>query len=169
MSDFNPNESQPPVQTLKRPTSVTVFGVLNIVFGCYFMVRFIHSWYRVISGVFQNPDKITLGIISLLLLGLVSIGLAIWLIVLGISLLTMKRWARRGSIIYARIQIVFIVIAMGAIVISSISDWKNAPRILLASITLNNAIVVIHWIYMVLLLVFMKTAKVRQAFAAIGG
>ena len=70
---------------------------------------------------------------------------------------------------FARIMIVFIVITLGAIVIKSITDWENAPRILLASITLNNAIAVINWIYYILLLKFMQTQKVKQAFASIGG
>lgn len=151
-------------QTIQNPTSVTVFGVLNIVVGCYFLVRIIHSWYKIIAEICKDSEKITWSGIPALLLFVVSVGFAIWLIFLGIGLLTMKRWARRGSVIYAWIQVVFIVITLGAIVISSITDWENAPRILLASITLNNAIALIHWIYMVLLLIFMQTAKVKRAF-----
>jgi hypothetical protein len=49
-----------------------------------------------------------------------------------------------------------------------IAEWKDTPRIFMASITINNGLAVIQWIYMVLLLVFMKTAKVKQAFAAAG-
>jgi hypothetical protein len=169
MSDLTLNEREASPQTVDKPMAVWVFGVLNIVFGCYFMVRTIHSRYKIIAAICKNPEQITRAEIPYLLLLLVIVGLAVWLIALGIGLLTMKRWARRGSIIYARIQIVFIVITLGAIVISSITDWKTAPRTLLASITLDNAIAVIHWIYMVLLLVFMKTGKVKQAFAAIGG
>ena len=170
MNPVKPVGQEAPAQTIEKPTSVTVFGVMNIVLGCYILARLIHSWYRIIPGIVKNPENmITWTGILILLLGIVGVGLAIWLIVLGAGLLKMKRWARRGSVIYGWIQVVFIVITLGSIFISSITDWENAPRILWASINIGNALAVIEWIYMVLLLVFMKTKRVKQAFEAIGG
>jgi hypothetical protein len=171
MADFNSTEpqSQVPAQIVERPMAVWVFGVLNIVFGFYFLVRMGYSWSKIIAGGFKNPGEITWSGIPVLLFFVVSTGLIVWLIVLGIGLLTMKRWARRGSVLYGWIQVAIIVITLGGIFISSIIDWENAPRILWASININNALAVIHWIYMVLLLVFMKTKKVKRAFAAAGG
>jgi hypothetical protein len=167
MSDFNSNQSQAPPQVTEKPTVVTVFGILNIAFGCYQLVRTSPGLYKIFADACSNLEKITESGIFVLLFLIASIGLTIWLIVLGIGLLTMKRWSRRGSCMYAWIMIVFIVITLGAIVIKSITDWENAPRILLASITLNNALGVIQWLYMVLLLIFMQSAKVKQAFSAI--
>lgn len=179
MSEMNPYQYRPgqtnegqavPAQNIVKPTSVTVFGVLNIVFGFYFLVRIVHSWYRITAGVFKNPEKIiTWSGIPFLLLGVVGVGLAIWLIVLGAGLLKMKRWARRGSVIYAWIQVVFMVITLSSMFISLAIDWLKPPRSGFIALDINNALALIHWIYMVLLLIFMKAAKVKQAFAAIGG
>lgn len=170
MDDSETNAGWEPIRPMGRPTSVTVFGVLNIVIGLYLLVRFIHSWYRMITGIVKNPEgMITLEGILILLLGVVGIGLAVWLIVLGWGLLKMKRWARRGSVIYAWIMIIFMVITLGGIFISTITDMENAPRILRGSVNISNALGVIRWIYMILLLIFMQTSKVKQAFAAVGG
>jgi hypothetical protein len=162
MQESGYNETQ---QSIEKPIAVTVFGVLNVVFGCYFLMRIGHSWYKVIS----IPKVVMWSNIMFFLLGMAGLAVAIWLIALGIGLLKMKRWSRRGSIIYAWIQIVFMVIALAATVINSIADRENAPRVLLASVNLNNALAVIHWIYMILLLIFMRTEKIKRAFAAIGG
>jgi hypothetical protein len=167
MSDFSPEQSQVPPQITEKPTSITVFGILNIVFGCYQLIRISPGLYKIMAEFYTNPEKIIGPEILFLLLLAVGIGLSVWLLVLGIGLLTMKRWSRRGSIIYAWIMIVFMVITLGAIVTKSITDWENAPRILLASITLDNALGVIQWLYMVLLLIFMRTEKVKRAFSAI--
>jgi hypothetical protein len=169
MDDFGSNQpwGSPPI--IEKPMAVTVFGVLNIVFGCYFLVRIVHSWYKIMAGDFKNSEEMMWPGIPALLLFVVIVGLVVWLIVLGIGLLKMKRWARRGSVLYGWIQIVLIVITLGGAVVSLVIDWKDAPRIILGSITIDNGLAVIHWIYMVLLLVFMKTAKVKQAFAAIEG
>jgi hypothetical protein len=167
MEEFGSNQTQVTPQIIEKPTAVTVFGVLNIVVGCYQLIRISPGLYKIMAEFYTNPEKIIGSEILFLLLLAVGIGLSIWLIVLGIGLLTMKRWARRGSVMFARIMIVFMVIALGAIFIKSITDWENAPRILLASITLDNALAVIQWLYMVLLLIFMQSARVKQAFAAI--
>jgi hypothetical protein len=168
MSDFGPEQSQVSPQNVEKPTVIWVFGVLNIAFGCYQLIRFSPGLYKIMAEFYTNPEKIIGSEILFLLLVAVGIGLSVWLLVLGVGLLTMKRWSRHGSVMYARIMIVFMVITLGAIFIKSITDWENAPRILLASITLDNALGVIQWLYMILLLISMQTAKVKQAFAAIG-
>jgi hypothetical protein len=164
MDEFGKNMVQTPAPAVKRPGVVWVFGVMNLVFGCYLMVRMGLGWYKIIIGYINKPEEITWS----LLIFVVSIGLIIWLIVLGIGLLTMKRWARRGSVLYGWINVVLIVITLVCLIVSMIAEWKDTPRIFMASITINNGLAVIQWIYMVLLLVFMKTAKVKQAFAAAG-
>ena len=167
MEEFNFNETQVPPLVSEKPTSITVFGVLNIVVGCYQLIRISPGLYKLIAEFCRNPEKIKgSGILFLLLLA-VNIGLSIWLIVLGFGLLKMKSWARRGSVMFARIMIVFIVITLGSMIIAilmELSRWRNV-----LNFSVNNCIAVINWIYYILLLIFMQTEKVKRAFAAIGG
>ena len=121
------------------------------------------------SRVLNKPEGTIWSQIPYIFLFIGSLALIIWLIVLGIGLLKMKRWARRGSVIYGRIQIVFIAIVLAAIIISSIQDWENAHGLLMRSMTLRNGMVLVQSIYMILLLVFMQSKKVKRAFAPIGG
>jgi hypothetical protein len=167
MSDLGPNSTQVSPQIIERPTAVTVFGVLNIVVGCYHLVRDSPGLYKIIAATFKNSEKITSSGIFVLLLLIAGIGLTIWLLVLGIGLLTMKRWSRRGSVMFARIMIVFIVITLGSMIIAILMEWSRWHNVL--NFSINNCIAVINWIYYVLLLIFMKTEKVKQAFSAIGG
>lgn len=151
----------------ERPIAVWVFGILNIVLGCYFLVRIVIGWSGTIVNVFKNPENIKRVTEISLLLFIVSIILIIWLIMLGYGLLNMKRWARRGSIIYAWIMIAFAGIAVIAIIESMVTSWPDSIRVLRHSMSIHNGIAVIQWIYYILLLIFMKTAKVREAFAGI--
>jgi len=133
-----------------------------------------HSWYRIIPGIIKNPENIlTPSCILFLFLGMVGFALAVWLIGLGVGLLVMKGWARRGSIIYAWIQIVFMIITLGATFISLIIDliggWQDFLRVFWGTMNIGNGIVAIQWIYMILLLIFMKTEKIKRAFSAVGG
>lgn len=166
MTDLSSNSTQFPTQANNKPIAVWVFGILNVILGCCFLVLIVYSWGKIIADVFNKPESLTLSGKLFLFFFLINIGLEIWLIVLGIGLLKIKIWARNGSVLFAWINIVFIMITIVAIVASLITDWKDFPRIMRASVTLNNVLAVIRWIYMVLLLVFMKTAKVKQAFAA---
>lgn len=152
------------IKPINRPMAVWVFGILNIVLGCYFLVRIGLPRYKMIAWCFKNPENITGVTISSLLLFVVGIFLIIWLIMLGYGLLTMKRWARRGSIIYAWIMIAFAGIAIIAIIESTITSWPDSLRVLRNSMSIHNGRAVIIWIYYILLLIFMKTAKVREAF-----
>jgi hypothetical protein len=168
MSDFSPGQTQVPVQTVKKPFSVTIFGILNIVIGCYQLIRILPGSYKITARAFSDLEGITVSRISFLLILVVGIGLSIWLLILGIGLLKMKRWARRGSVIYAWIQIVFIVITLGSLFVSLLIGWTSLPKDGWAFFNVNNCIALISWIYMVLLLIFMKATKVKRAFAAAG-
>jgi hypothetical protein len=169
MEEFNSNQTQVPPQISKRPMTVTVFGILNIAFGCYQLIRISPGLYKIMAGLYTNPEKIIGSEILFLLLLAVGIGLSIWLLVLGIGLLTMKRWARRGSCMYARIQIVLMVITLGSLFISLAIRWTNLPKNGWGFFNINNGLALIGWIYIVLLLIFMQSAKVKRAFSSIGG
>ncbi|MCJ7729678.1 MAG: hypothetical protein MUO27_07375, partial [Sedimentisphaerales bacterium] len=133
-------------------------------------VRIFPGSYKIIAEVCRNPEKIIGSGILLLLLFVVSVGFAIWLISLGIGLLTMKRWSRRGSIMYARIQIVLIAAVMVVLVISLSIGWMTLLRdgLGVSIISICKGLLG-KLIYPVLLLIFMQVGRVRQAFAAIGG
>ena len=101
---------------------------------------------------------------------LVNVGLSIWLIVLGVGLLRMTKWARRGSVLYAWVRIGLCTVTRGYTAFVVLSGLANPPKdgrwhfwMTYAGITLLGLI------YPILLLIFMKTAKVKRAFAAIGG
>lgn len=115
MSDFGPEQAQSPPQVIEKPTVVWVFGVLNIIVGCYPLIRFFLMFFT-IAAVYKGPFTIG-GLPYLLFLFIVSVGLPVWLIILGIGLLKMKSWARRGSCMYARIRIIVTVIITGLAVL----------------------------------------------------
>lgn len=90
---------------MKRPTSVTVFGVLNIVFGVWGLLGLAMAAIITLSGAFPAVD---LGVpaggfyevwtkASFVVGALVSVVL----IAAGFGLLRMRRWARIASIGYA--------------------------------------------------------------------
>ncbi len=142
-----------PPQVVEKPTSVTVFGVLNIVLGCYFLARIIYSWSRILPEIFKDPEKTTVGAV---LIVVANIALMIWLIVLGVGLLTMKRGARRGSIAWARIKIVLTVISICLLILSLSRTWSSMPKDKLDNfIFLIVSSMIQSLIYPVLLLVFM--------------
>jgi hypothetical protein len=160
MQESNSSQTYGTQQSVEKPIALNIFGVLNIVFGCCVLIRLGHSFLQELEAGQMVMPFIALAIISLTLM--------IWLIVLGVGLLKMKKWARRGSVMYARIQIVFIAIMFAGIIISLFRDSENAPGLLLRSMTYANALSVIQIIYVICLLIFMRSEKVRRAFAPIG-
>jgi len=146
-----------------------VFGVLNIVVGCYPFIRTYPVFYKIIAPALRyGLGKITVAEMSFLLFSFfVGISLSIWLIVLGIGLLRMKKWARRGSIIYAWISIglftfnlsyTIVMILLGSIKLP-VGSWSFWGVYIHAAL--------IGLIYPILLLIFMQTVKIKQAFSAI--
>jgi hypothetical protein len=165
MDEVNSEQIQLPPQITERPMAVWVFGVLNIVFGCYPFIRTYPRLYKIIVPVLMSKTA-TPGILLFSLSCLIGIVLSIWLIVMGIGLLRMTKWARRWAIIYAWVQITLFVIAWGYNII--IVGCIFMPQQMAFLITSMLKIIYVM-IYPVVLLIFMKTEKVKKAFAAIGG
>jgi hypothetical protein len=162
----------------ERPTGVTVFGVLNIVFGGMGILCTPFSILGIFVGdlipMGESSIEIAAGYkIYLMVSSVVGIGFSAWLLVLGIGLLKFKRWARRGSVIYSVIAIVWGIAGIGLGVLALSLGWMAAPQGQLPAMA--GGMVggmcggIISLIYPVLLLIFMQTAKVKQAFAAIEG
>jgi hypothetical protein len=168
MEEFGSNQTQAPPQVIEKPTSVWVFGVLNIIVGCSPLIRFFLMFFTIVT-VYRGP--FTIGELSyFLLVSITSVGLPVWLIILGIGLLTMKSWARRGSCMYARIRITVTVITMGLAVTSLFLNMSSLPMgELVQSIFVMSLGLIETFLHPLLLLIFMQTEKVKRAFAAIGG
>jgi hypothetical protein len=172
MVDFEPDSTQVPPQVVERPTSVTVFGILNIVFGG---LAFSCSPFAVFGFLMAGERmEMTAGYKTfLLLMNLVGFGSTIWMLVLGIGLLMLRKWARNGSVIFAYCGIMFIVISYGSRFLALYLGWlklpQGIPQGILHELIGGTCAGLIWLIYPVLLLVLMQTAKVKQAFLAIGG
>ena len=164
---------------MQRPTSITVLGVLNIVFGALGFVAIIftavslmmpagHTNNPVFEIIRNSPVLATWMKISLPL-GFLSCVVSI---AAGIGLLKLKGWARTLSIIYAIYSIVVIVLgtAINAIFLMrplmEQASQKQGPE---AAVLIGGAIggtfgSCFGMIYPVLLLIFMFRPNVKAAF-----
>jgi hypothetical protein len=143
---------------------VTVFGILNIIFGAMgvlctpFSLLFL---FVVPQGIhYAPPYKVWLVASSVL-----GIGFAIWQLVVGIGLLKLKRWARQGAIIYAGIAIGWCLIGTAINLITLATGGMHMPREMLPGFLIGTvAGGVFGLVYPILLLVFMLKSNVRAAF-----
>ncbi len=163
MAEIDSSEQKRPEQIVEIPISISAFGVLNILFASYYLVRMSLVLHGIVKG-YEGWETLETPEILDMLLSAFGIVFMSWLFVLGFGLIMMKRWARRGAVLYGWIQVVCMVIALGCFVISVKIGWTSMPKDIRAFINLNNGIAVTYWIYMVLLLVLMKTKKVKRAF-----
>ena len=185
MAEINPYEfrqtnggqAQMPIQTVpdEKPTSVTVFGVLNCVFGGLGILCTPFSVLGLFIGDLipmseMNPIEISPGYkIFLLVASVIGIGVAAWLLSLGIGLLKFKSWARRGSVIYAWVAIVWGIVSAVINLLALSQGWMTAPQGQMPAMVSGMCGGMIGLIYPVLLLIFMQTKRVKEAFAAVGG
>ena len=161
-----------------RPTSVTVFGILNIVWGalglCGPSALLITLRVRTMM---ENPvmtvmtdDPLLYGwLIGSQILGLIA---AIVLVAAGIGLLGLKPWARTASIVYAIYAIVGV--ALGTIInltvvfprVAELVQQAPAPRGagMMGGMVGGTCGGVVWLAYPILLLIFMTRPKVVAAF-----
>ena len=163
---------------MQRPTSVTVFGILNIVFACFGVFGVLASiamFYMpansnnpVIKIMQENPHYALFMKVSIPLGILTSIAL----LMAGIGLLSLKNWGRVLSIVYAVYAVVFGIIGM-------VMNWLFLLRPMLAQASqqqgpeaasaIGGAIGgsvggCLGLIYPILLLIFMFRPNVVAAF-----
>lgn len=164
MDELNLGQTEVQPQVIERPRAVTVFGVLSIIVGCYPFIRTYPQLYKILAPVLMSKTEMP-GMPLFLLSCLISVGLSIWLIVLGIGLLRMKRWARSGSIIYSWVQIGLRTVNGGYTTVIILSGLANPPRGGRWPFWITYALMMlIGLIYPILLLIFMQTEKVKRAF-----
>jgi hypothetical protein len=182
MDEYGQNAGQGPVilppMYVVKPASVTVFGILNIVFGGMGILCTPFSMLMLFMGdIFNmgqpNPIEIAGGYKTFLLCSSIAgICFAGWQLSLGIGLLKFKGWARRGSIIYACIALVWGIAGLILTVLAVSQGWmgpaEGTSPAAMGGMVGGLCGGAIGMIYPVLLLIFMNTAKVKEAFEAKG-
>jgi hypothetical protein len=104
---------------MPRPSSVTIFGILNLVFAAFWVVGLIASF--ALFSVAEDPNNPVIKLLRqsasytvwlkfCFLLGLLS---CVVLLAAGVGLLSLKPWGRVLSMAYAIFAIVFALMAMG--------------------------------------------------------
>jgi len=184
---------------MKRPTSVTVFGILNIVFAilgfCGIAFQLAQPFVQEAIEEFAEKaaadagqeikkDPIQEAIKNdpnLKMLGQISNGLSavatVALLAAGIALLKMKSWGRTLSILYAIYdivsKIVFAVLNLLIMMplIAAQQDAGGPAAEAIGGIVAGSigCGLIFTLIYPILLLIFMLRSNVREAFAAVGG
>lgn len=163
---------------MKRPASVTVFGLLNFVFAAFGVIGLIAS-----IALFSPPADANQPVLKLMYEGP---AYAVWLkiciplgllscaalLAAGIGLLLLKSWARTLSIAYAIYAIVFTLVGMVINLVQMAQPLfeQVRPQQQLAAAgaiggPISGTIGGLFWvIYPIVLLVFMLHPKVVAAF-----
>jgi hypothetical protein len=158
-----------PVPKRVRPTSVTVFGILNIVFGSLGLLCTPLAVFAL--WIPQQPGAPQIGpaMMAYTIIGyIVGFFCAILLLAAGIGLLYQKRWARRCSYGYGWFAIVWgiIGIIVTAAMMASGMQGSGGPEETAAQV---GGIVggmcggILGLIYPIFLVVFMKRQNVVEA------
>ncbi|MGA9779738.1 MAG: hypothetical protein ACLPRE_01995 [Limisphaerales bacterium] len=163
---------------MQRPTSVTVFGILNIVFaafGVFGLIASIALFHLpadsnnpVIKLIHENPTYAA-WLKAGILLGVPS---CLVLLATGVGLLCLKSWARILSIAYAVYAIVFGILGMVVnfvFMVLPIAEQARQQQGPEAAAAVGGAIGgtiggCFGLIYPILLLIFMTRPKVAAAF-----
>jgi len=164
---------------MSRPTSVTVFGVLNIVFAAFGIVGMIFSVLLFLPQASSNNPVVQLihdspAYAAWLKFSMVlGVVVCVALLAAGIGLLKLKPWARTFSIGYGIYAIVMAIV--GTVVnyfllvrpMLEQAQQKHGPD---AAAAIGGAIGgtfggCLGMVYPILLLVFMTRANVVAAFA----
>jgi len=146
----------------ERPTAVTVFGILNIVFGSLGLLCMPVG----LIAILAMPNAInTAATVKawMLLSGVVGLACTIFLIVVGIGLLYLKAWARTGSLVYGWFAIIWGII--GTVVNFGLipSGGYGLSHDALPG-TIHGIIGgLVGLIYPILLIVFMRRPNVKEA------
>jgi hypothetical protein len=167
---------------MKRPTSVTVFGILNIVFAVFgtlavlgslvlFLPQMAASNNPVIKLIHDNPAYATWMKASVGLGLIVSVAL----LAAGIGLLLLKPWARMISIAYGIYSLIMIPVSMVVnffLLTRPLLEQAHQQHGPEATGAIAGAVGGLFGscfglIYPVLLLVFMLRANVKAAFISI--
>jgi hypothetical protein len=164
MTDINPNISEMPTREFKKPASIVVLGILNIILGTLgllYRTNILPDNIMDAEFMMEMGKQYKIALWSVYIIGLVF---EIALIVLGIGILRLKEWARQGSILYSYILIVFSIVWLGYNLLALSLDWISPLEESPAFIVDICTGLVLGLIYPFLLLIFMRTAKLKCIF-----
>ena len=163
-----PKIEEPKTAGLEQPMAITLFGVFNIAIGglCLFTSP------CTILGIAMSGETYGMGVgytLFVLLTYLLGLILYFWQMSLGAGLIMLKKWARRGTVKYAWIAVLWWVFRRVIDVFALWAGWVSPAEgdtpVFIGRMCLSS----MGFIYPVLLLIFMRTEKVKEAFAAVGG
>lgn len=163
---------------MERPTPVTVFGILNIVFAIFGIFGVATAMMMSSLPFFRKAPEMAIFFDNpvydawLRISAIVGIGFAIALVTLGIGLLNMKAWARAGTIIYAICALVFTIagqVVNFAYVLPTVMERASLTSGPEAAGALGGAIGgalggIIPLAYPILILIFMTRPQTVAAF-----
>jgi hypothetical protein len=149
--------------TPRRPASVTVFGILNIIFGSLGLICLPFS-LLITFGVPQMWDPSDIAVIWIIVIHAVGLITTIFLLTLGIELLRLRAWARKWTLVYGWFSIVWAVIGtiVNLLLITS-GEFGYAEEILPGAIGSTCGGLIGGLIYPVLLIIFMQRPSVKDA------
>ncbi len=147
----------------RRPAAVTVFGVLNIVFGSLGLACMPFS-LLVSFAMPQMWDPSGVAIIWIITTHAIGFILTILLLTLGIELLRLKAWARKWTLAYGWFSVAWSVIGsiVNLLLISS-GEFGYAEEALPSALGGTCGGLIGGLIYPVLLIIFMQRPGVRDA------
>ena len=145
-----------------RPTAVTVFGILNIVFGTLGLMCMPLAFV----GMFAMPhvgNPAALPKVWLLFSSAIGLGCTVLLIAAGIGLLYLKAWGRRCSLFYGWFAIVWGIIGAGLNIWFTTLKAEGNMEMVLPSVIGGVCGGLIGLIYPILLVIFMQRPNVKEA------
>jgi hypothetical protein len=161
-------EQQAATIGLEQPIAVTIFGMFNIAVGGLMLFTSPCTICGIALSGKQYGEAVGYTIFVLLTY-LAGLGLYVWLLSLGAGLIMMKKWARRGSVQCASIAILWWIFLKSVDILALWAGWVNPAEVDRAVFISRMCLSSIGLIHPVLLLIFMKTKKVKEAFSAIEG
>jgi hypothetical protein len=165
VDELNLGQAQISPQIAEKPMSIIVFGILNITFALLGPV-FAPCILPVSGGIIRKTMEPTAEYMiwsnTCFVLGL---GFAIWLLITGIGLLMMKRWARKGLVIYSIVAVLSFILSAGMNIAALVLHWITMFQHEMTGYIIGLCLASIGGlIYPILLLIFMQSAKVKKAF-----
>ena len=153
---------------LGQPIAVTLFGIFNIAIGGLSLLTSPCTIFGIaMSGEFYG---MSVGYALFVLLTYIAgLSLYVWMLFLGEGLIMLRRWARSGSVKFAWTAIIWWIFRRGMDVIALSAGWINPPEGNRPVFIARMCISLFGLIYAVLLLIFMRSKKVKEAFAAVEG
>ncbi len=145
----------------QRPTSVTVFGILNIIFGSLGLICTPVGLVAIfVMPNAMNPDGSAIA--WLLLSTVIGFGCTILLLTVGIGLLYLKAWARIWCLGYGWFAIVWGIVGMIVNIglsVSGASGYNQDTPHVIGGFCGG----LIGFVYPILLVVYMRSPNVKNA------